>query len=399
VLASVAGTEEAEEALLDAQIPETAAVKRSTAKLDVRYDGEPRFSPIEGTDVRYAVNASTEVLEIRGRYYACDNAVWFVADSAIGPWSLADSVPKEELDAIPPSAPVYNVKYVEIYDSTPDVVYVGYTPGYLGSYACGNVVVWGTGFYYQPWVGLTYWPWPWTWGFGAQYDEWNGWSFGISWWMPFDDFGFGWPAWSGWRSRGWWGPRGYRPRTGGVRELRGPGITGGVSSPRPVPAPRRPPTSVRPGDQWRTRPGTGTRPEPMTRRREPLNNLYDRLPGNTREIRPARPDVTRPLPGQPNNVYAGSDGDVYRRTNDGRWQQRDGRTWKPAFQAPRPAPVAPPGSIRPPVAPPRAGLERDFSARQRGETRAREMGFGGRTAPRPAPAPPRPQAPPRSGHR
>ena len=37
---------------------------------------------------------------------------------------VADSVPEGDIDAIPPSAPVYNVKYVRIYDATPDVVYV-----------------------------------------------------------------------------------------------------------------------------------------------------------------------------------------------------------------------------------------------------------------------------------
>ena len=34
-------------------------------------------------------------------------------------------------------ARVQLVKYVEVCDSTPDVVYVGYTPGYLGTYIYG----------------------------------------------------------------------------------------------------------------------------------------------------------------------------------------------------------------------------------------------------------------------
>jgi hypothetical protein len=403
VLASVAGTDEAEEALLDAQIPETAAVKRSTAKLEVRYDGEPKFAAIEGTSIRYAVNASTEVLEIRGRYYACDNAVWFVADTPTGLWALADSVPSADLEAIPPSAPVYNVKYVTIYDSTPDVVYVGYTPGYLGSYACGNVMVWGTGFYYQPWVGLTYyWPWPWTWGFGAHYDAWDGWCFGISWWLPFYDFGFGWrPGWEDWHQRGWWGPRGYRPPATVVREIREFRITTpGAPRPRPVPVPRRPPPAARPSPGPISRPGIGFRPNPGSIHREMLrNNLYDRLPDNERATQPSRPDMTRPLAGRADDVYAGPRGDIFRRTIDGKWQERDGRTWKPAIPAPSVTPVTPPGAARPPVAPPRGGLERDFSARQRGETRAREMGFGSRGAPRPAPAPPRSQPPPKPARR
>src|SRR5262245_23672253 len=39
----VAGTEEADDALIDAQVPQTAAVLRSEAKLTVAYDGEPKF--------------------------------------------------------------------------------------------------------------------------------------------------------------------------------------------------------------------------------------------------------------------------------------------------------------------------------------------------------------------
>ena len=85
------------------------------------------------TAATIALNTPTSVLRIRDRYYACDNAVWYVADSPTGPWLLADAVPADDLEQIPPSAPVYNVKYVQIYDATPDVVYEGYTSGYYGS--------------------------------------------------------------------------------------------------------------------------------------------------------------------------------------------------------------------------------------------------------------------------
>ena len=40
----------------------------------------------------------------------------------------------DEIKKIPPSEPVYNVTYVDVYESTPEVVYVGYTPGYMWSY-------------------------------------------------------------------------------------------------------------------------------------------------------------------------------------------------------------------------------------------------------------------------
>ena len=132
--ASVAGTEEANDALLDAQIPQTAAIERSKASLSVEYDGSPNFEKIDGTNVSYAVNTAAQVLLINARYYAVDNGVWFVSSAATGPWAVADTVPNDEIQKIPPSSPVYNTTHVHIYESTPEVVYVGYTPGYMWSF-------------------------------------------------------------------------------------------------------------------------------------------------------------------------------------------------------------------------------------------------------------------------
>src|SRR5258708_36156351 len=84
VLASVAGTDAAREALMDAQIPQTAKVDRKKATTNVVYDGDPQFQNIKGTRLQYAVNTSSTVLLYEGRYYAVDNGVWFVADSPSG---------------------------------------------------------------------------------------------------------------------------------------------------------------------------------------------------------------------------------------------------------------------------------------------------------------------------
>ena len=164
---SVAGTPEAEEAVLDAQIPQTAAIKRSEASLSVEYDGSPKFESIPGTEVAYAVNTGAQVLEVGGRYYAVDNGVWFTSGSATGPWVVADDIPEEQIAEIPPSSPVYNTTHVHVYDSSPEVVYVGYTPGYLWSYPHYGVPVYGTGWYYPPYYGRWYYPRPPTWGFNA----------------------------------------------------------------------------------------------------------------------------------------------------------------------------------------------------------------------------------------
>jgi len=220
----VAGTPEAEEAVLDAQLPQTAAVERGTADVEVVYDGQPDFRPVDGTDMQYAANTGSAVLRSDRQYYLVEDGVWYVSDSPNGPWVVSAWRP-QSVARIAPTSPVYNVKYVYIYDYTPSVVYVGYTPGYLGSYVYYDTVVFGTGWYYRPWVSpYYYYPRASTWGFHVGYNPWYGWSFGLSW-----NWGWGW-GWSPWyasywtggywsqpyywhdRYYGYWGPRGYRPR-------------------------------------------------------------------------------------------------------------------------------------------------------------------------------------------
>ena len=117
----VAGTQEAEEAVMDAAVPQTAAIQRNEAKVEVTYDGEPQFKPVPKTTIEYAVNSPQAVLHIGTQYYVCDNAVWFVGPSPKGPWAVADSVPPE-VQTIPPESPVHHVKYVQVYATTPQVV-------------------------------------------------------------------------------------------------------------------------------------------------------------------------------------------------------------------------------------------------------------------------------------
>jgi hypothetical protein len=203
VLASVSGTQQSKEAVLENSIPQTAEIDRKTATVTVTYDGDPQFEKCSDA-VAYAINTDKSVLLVNNTYYCCNEAVWFVSNGPQGPWQVATEVPKEIQD-IPPECPAYNVKYVYIYDSTPEVVYVGYTPAYYGSYAYAGCVVYGTGWWYRPWYGHYYYPRPVTWGFGVHFNPVTGWgfSYGVS---------FGWlhirvgRPWYG----GWWGPGGYR---------------------------------------------------------------------------------------------------------------------------------------------------------------------------------------------
>jgi hypothetical protein len=70
---------------------------------------------------------------------------------------------------IPTSSPLHYVTYVQIYSATPEYIYTGYTPGYLGTVvAPDGVVVYGTGYDYDPWVGDVWYAPPETWGMAAQ---------------------------------------------------------------------------------------------------------------------------------------------------------------------------------------------------------------------------------------
>ncbi len=210
VLASVAGTQAAKEAIMDAQIPQTAKVDRNKAAANVTYDGNPKFENIQGTNLQYGVNTQSSVIRFRDKYFVVENGVWFESYNANGPWTVATERP-EEVDIIPPTSPAYNMKYVYIYDVTPNWVYMGYTPGYLNTYIFGPTVVYGTGYNYSPWYGNYYYPRPYTWGFRMHYNPWMGWSMGYGFSLGWFNYGIGldgfWPGWGG----GWWGPFAYRP--------------------------------------------------------------------------------------------------------------------------------------------------------------------------------------------
>jgi hypothetical protein len=186
VLPFVAGTTAAHEAVLDAAIPQTAAIRRDAGKdLSVPYDGPPKFEPIQGTSMSYAVNSPDAVIRVNDGYYCCNEGVWYDSDSPTGPWAVCVAVPPA-IYTIPPSCPLYNVTYVHVYDYYPDVAYVGYLPGYFDNYVYGPTVVYGTGYDYPGYLGDEYIAPPCTWGFGAYYDPWTcGWGFG---------FGYGWGA-------------------------------------------------------------------------------------------------------------------------------------------------------------------------------------------------------------
>jgi len=203
VLVSVPGTAPAKEALIANAIPQTATITRNQAQLLVKYDGDPQFKRIEDTFLQYAVNTATPVIQVDdNHYYAVENAVWFVGATPVGPWAVATAVP-ETISSIPPSSPLHYVTYVKVYRSTPDVVYVGYTPGYYGTVVSSttSTVVYGTGWYYPPYIGNYWYGAPYTYGVGVA----STWSSGTGWSITIGvGYSYGNPYYYP-----WWGPWGY----------------------------------------------------------------------------------------------------------------------------------------------------------------------------------------------
>jgi hypothetical protein len=366
VLASVPGTPQAKEALIANAIPQTATITRSEAKLTVQYDGEPRFVPMEGTSMSYAKNTSAAVIKVSdNNYYCVEAGVWFKASSPEGPWLVADTVPAQIYD-IPLSSPLYNVTYVRVYGSTPEVVHVGYMPGYYGTVVSASTltVVYGTGWYYPPYITPTAWyGWPYTYGVGAgfTYTEDTGWSFGFGygygyypwyypWWGPMGYYGccwypyYGWGAWGGAAIAnvyGVWGNTAYS-RTGAAWANPYTGNYGAASrgayhnsqTGRSTVAGRGYNTNIYTGNTGGYRGGATYNPNTGIVAGGGagfVGNIYTGQGAAGRGGFIYNTNTNAGIAAGKNNIYAGKDGTVYRYNRDsGNWSMNSGSGWKVA---------------------------------------------------------------------
>ena len=371
VLASVPGTSQSKEALIANSIPQTATITRHEAKLTVRYDGEPAFAPIEGTSLQYANNTSAAVIKVSDhRYFCVEAGVWFEASTPQGPWRAADSVLAEIYD-IPPSSPLHYVTYVRVYGSSPELVYVGYTPGYYGTVvsASTNTVVYGTGWYYPPYVGPTAWyGWPYTYGVGAgfTYTTDSGWSLGFGygytyypwyypWWGPMGYYGccwypyYGWGAWGGAAVAnvyGVWGNTAYsrtaaawaNPYTGNYGAA-GRGAYHNNQTGRTTIAGRGYNTNIYTGNTSGYRGGATYNPNTgivAGAGAGYAGNIYSGQGAAGRGGFVYNTNTNAGIAAGKNNVYAGKDGSVYRYSrNGGNWSVNNGNGWE-AVKKPQP---------------------------------------------------------------
>jgi hypothetical protein len=333
VLASVPGTIQAADAVMLAQIPATAVVNKqeAAAKVHIHYDGEPRFSPIDNTKLEYAINTPDKVIKYGDQYYACYQAVWFVSSSPNGPWTACTSVPAEIYN-IPPNSPVYNVTYVTQTNVNDATVETSVAAGYFGMFvlgtAIGAAIVYGTGWYYHPYFywgpGMlwpVYRPWPCTYGAAAIYNPWTGgFAAGRAVYGPYGAAGGA--AWynpaTGRYGRsasvqGWYGGRtvanAYNPWTG----------TYGRTSQGHNAFSQWGHSAATNGSQW-VRSGHVTTAGGTTA-------AFQTSGGRSGVVHTGTHGT---VVHTNNGVYAGHDGNVYRKNTNGGWSQYNNRSWHPA---------------------------------------------------------------------
>ena len=138
--------------------------------------------------MQYATNTADKVIKVGDVYYLCLQGVWFMSPNATGPWTAANSVPKE-IYTIPPSSPVYNVTYVTQSTTPEGTIQASYTAGYFGTFiagaAVGAILASGTGYYYPPYYGYPvggypiYRPYACTYGVGSYYNTYTG-AYGVA---------------------------------------------------------------------------------------------------------------------------------------------------------------------------------------------------------------------------
>jgi hypothetical protein len=364
VLVSVPGTGPAREALIANSIPQTATITRNQAQLQVKYDGDPQFKAIEGTHLQYAVNTATPVIQVEDKnYYAVENAVWFTGPAAVGPWTVATSVPAA-IYSIPPSSSLHYVTYVKVYRSTPDLVYAGYTPGYYGTVVSSTTttVVYGTGFYYPPYVGNYWYGAPYTYGSGVAstwssgtgwsitigvgytygypyyYPSWGPWGYyGTCCWGP--AWGYGYGGYASANVYGRWGNTAYastgaawaNPYTGNYG---GASRTGFQNTQRGTVgvAGRGANTNIYTGNTYAGRGAVGYNPNTGIVAGGAAGysgNMYTGQAGAGRGGFAYNTNTGAGIAAGGNNIYAGKNGDVYRYDRQsGNWSQNTGNGWK-----------------------------------------------------------------------
>jgi hypothetical protein len=353
VLVSVPGTADAQQAVVEAQIPHQATLVRTAPGPKVIYVGTPQFTPIAGTGLAYATNTAFEVIAADGRYYLCYQGAWFVGASPAGPWVLTYSIPVA-IYSIPPSVPVYNVTYVRVYSYTPTVIVFGYTSGYVMGYVAGPVVVYGTGYYYPPVVIVgavpVYYPYPYSYTGSTWYNPATGaWAQGGTIYGPYGGAITGGSAYNP-QTGAWahgaavYGPYGgagawsaYNPQTGGYAHgsavwNNGSGTAYGSYYNGHTGVSGSTTQNWNPYERWGSSTISGPNQTIHTQSGSNANGSAGAFNSSTGAegagVHTSNGNNAGVVKGQGGDVYAGADGNVYKKTDNG-WEKYDNGSWSP----------------------------------------------------------------------
>jgi hypothetical protein len=361
VLASVPGTVQAAEAVLIAQVPQTARVSKTQVKApDVAYQGEPQFERIDATTMARATNTDRDIIKVGDLYYMCFQGVWFMSQAPTGPWQVTGTIPMEIYE-IPVSSPAHHVTYVTVEDDDDEWVVFAAAAAYTGVMVAWGCAVWGTGWYYPPYIGYggyypAYFPHYPTYGYGARYNPWTGsYGRGAAVYGPYGGAGVGarYNPRTGTYARGAaaYGPYGargaaqaYNPRTGAYGATRqGSNVYGSWGA-----------TGVSRGDQWASTARVTSNVTGATTR-------ATRTSAGSAAVSRRGPQggavVGTSGASGSGEVYAGRDGNVYRKQGDS-WQKYDNGGWTGA------TPQAGADTV--------GQLDRDAAARSSGTQRTRD---------------------------
>jgi hypothetical protein len=382
VLASVPGTDQAIEGVLLAEVPHTASVSKSLKAPTVTYQGAPEFKPIEKTTVERAVNTDKDIIKVGDLYYMCFQGVWFMGSAPNGPWEVTGSVPSAIYE-IPVSSPAYPVTYVTVQQQSSDAVVFATAMAYTGLMVAWGCAVWGTGYYYPPYVHYgaypVYYPHYPTYGYAASYNPWTGaYSRGAVAYGPYGGAGVGarYNPTTGTYARGAaaYGPYGgaaagqaYNPRTGTYARggmAYGPyGAQGAAQAYNPrtgaYGATRQGSnvygnwgtSEVQRGDQWATTSHATNYATGSTTRTAQGSE------GGAAASRSGPMGTSFAGQSQSGDMYAGHDGNVYKNEGGG-WQKYDNGSWN---------------SVQRPSSDTMSQLNSDRAARSEGSWRSNEF--------------------------
>ena len=179
VLASVPGTRQAAEAILLAQIPETARVNIKTLKApEVSYQGDPtvraraRCDPgsERGQHRQGHLQDRRQVLHVLQRRLVLLER----PDRSLG---SRDQRSRRRFTRFPRAPRSHHVTYVTVEDDDDSDEWATFAvvAGYTGMMIAWGCVVWGSGWYYPPYVGYggfypAYYPRYGAYGYGARYN-------------------------------------------------------------------------------------------------------------------------------------------------------------------------------------------------------------------------------------